>query len=95
MTKEYAPALITAINCPCLTFGKYLSWGAGPRAGQYLILGAKTRALMTGRTAPGIEDVRAVALPVLRHRLVTNFHAESDGVTADDLIGMLLDEFPG
>ncbi len=75
--------------------GKYLSWGAGPRAGQYLILGAKTRALMTGRTAPGIEDVRAVALPVLRHRLVTNFHAESDGVTADALIGMLLDKVQG
>jgi MoxR-like ATPase len=71
--------------------GQYLSWGAGPRAGQYLILGAKARALMTGRTTPDIEDVRAVAFPVLRHRLVTNFHAEADGVTTDDLVKRLLD----
>jgi MoxR-like ATPase len=71
--------------------GKYLSWGAGPRAGQYLILGAKTRAIMGGRTTPDVEDVRAVAFPVLRHRLVTNFHAEADGVTTDELIGRLLD----
>jgi len=71
--------------------GQYLSWGAGPRAGQYLILGAKTAALMEGRTTPGVEDVRAMALPVLRHRLVTNFHAEADGVSTDDLIGRLLE----
>jgi MoxR-like ATPase len=70
--------------------GQYLSWGAGPRAGQYLILGAKTRSLMQGRTTPDIDDVRAVAFPVLRHRLVTNFHAEADGVTTDDLIERLL-----
>lgn len=71
--------------------GQYLSWGAGPRAGQYLILGAKTRAIMAGRTTPDIEDIRAVARPVLRHRLVTNFHAEADGVTTEDLAGRLLD----
>jgi MoxR-like ATPase len=71
--------------------GQYLAWGAGPRAGQYLILGAKTRAIMKGRTTPEIEDVRAVAFPVLRHRLVTNFHAEADGVTTDDLVTRLLD----
>jgi len=71
--------------------GEYLSWGAGPRAGQYLVLGAKTRAVMLGRTTPDVEDVRAVAYPVLRHRLVTNFHAEADGVSADDLVGRLLD----
>lgn len=71
--------------------GQYLSWGAGPRAGQYLILGAKTRAIMAGRTTPDIEDVRAVARPVLRHRLVTNFHAEADGVTTEELVGRLLD----
>jgi MoxR-like ATPase len=74
--------------------GQYLSWGAGPRAGQYLILGAKTTAIMAGRTTPGIEDVREIALPVLRHRLVTNFHAEADGVTTDDLIARLLDTVP-
>ena len=71
--------------------GQYLSWGAGPRAGQYLILGAKTRAIMAGRTTPDIEDIRAVARPVLRHRLVTNFHAEADGVTTEELVGRLLD----
>ncbi|MCK4548567.1 MAG: MoxR family ATPase [Candidatus Krumholzibacteria bacterium] len=71
--------------------GEYLSWGAGPRAGQYLVLGAKARAVMHGRTTPDIEDVRAVAYPVLRHRLVTNFHAEADGVTTDELVRRLLD----
>jgi MoxR-like ATPase len=71
--------------------GEYLSWGAGPRAGQYLVLGAKARAVMQGRTTPDIEDVRAVAYPVLRHRLVTNFHAEADGVTTDELVKRLLD----
>ncbi len=70
--------------------GQYLSWGAGPRAGQYMILGAKTRAIMMGRTTPDIEDVRSVSFPVLRHRLVTNFHAEADGITTDDLIERLL-----
>ncbi len=71
--------------------GQYLSWGAGPRAGQYLILGAKARAIMLGRTTPDIEDVQAVAYPVLRHRLITNFHADADGITTDDLIGRLLE----
>ncbi len=71
--------------------GEYLSWGAGPRAGQYLLLGAKTRAVMKGRTAPDMEDLRAVARPVLRHRLVTNFHAEADGITTEDLVERLLE----
>ncbi len=71
--------------------GEYLSWGAGPRAGQYLVLGAKARAVMRHRTTPDIEDIRAVAYPVLRHRLVTNFHAEADGVTTDELVKRLLD----
>jgi len=71
--------------------GEYLSWGAGPRAGQYLVLGAKSRAVMQGRTTPDIEDVRAMAYPVLRHRLVTNFHADADGVTTDELVRRLLD----
>jgi MoxR-like ATPase len=89
---RYAVRLIRASRDEKLPeIGQYLSWGAGPRAGQYLILGAKARAIMTGRTTPGVEYVRAVALPVLRHRLVTNFHAEADGVTTDDLVGRLLD----
>jgi MoxR-like ATPase len=72
----------------------WISWGAGPRASQYLILGAKTRAILNGRYAPGCEDVRAVAMPVLRHRIVTNFNAEADGITTVDIIGRLLKEIP-
>ena len=68
----------------------YLSWGAGPRASQYLILGAKTKAVLDGRPTPEEADVKAMAYPVLRHRLVTSFAAEADGVTADDIVGRLL-----
>jgi MoxR-like ATPase len=68
----------------------WLRWGAGPRASQYLILGAKTRAILSGRPMPDIDDVRAVARPVLRHRLVTNFSAEADGVSAVEIIDRLL-----
>ncbi|MBU0509320.1 MoxR family ATPase [bacterium] len=69
----------------------YVSWGCGPRASQYLILGAKTRAALDGRPTPEIEDVRAVVLPVLRHRLVLSFNAEADGVKVQDLVTRLLD----
>ena len=68
----------------------WLSWGAGPRASQYLILGAKTRAVLEGRHSPDIEDVRKVAVPVLRHRIVPNFNAEADGVTSIQIIEKLL-----
>jgi MoxR-like ATPase len=68
---------------------KYVSWGAGPRASQYLILGAKARAAMDGRAMPDLEDVAAMALPVLGHRVVLNFQAEAEGVTAVSLIGGL------
>ncbi len=64
----------------------FLSYGAGPRASQYLVLGAKARAALSGRPTPEIADVNRVALPVLRHRIVTNFNAEADGVSADTLI---------
>jgi len=70
----------------------WVRWGAGPRASQYLILGAKTRALLTGRHTPDIEDVRFMAGPTLRHRLVTNFNAEADGVTAIDIVERLVRE---
>ena len=63
-----------------------VSFGAGPRASQYLVLGAKTRAAMHGRPAATIEDVRALAVPVLAHRVVTNFHAEAEGVKPADLV---------
>jgi len=68
---------------------KYVSWGAGPRASQYLILGAKARAAMDGRAVPDLEDVAAMAVPVLAHRVVLNFQAEAEGVTAEKVIGML------
>jgi MoxR-like ATPase len=69
---------------------EWISWGAGPRASQYLILGAKTRAILQGRPTPEIEDVRAVAKPVLRHRIVTNFNAEAEGMSTTDIIDRLL-----
>ncbi len=71
-----------------------VSWGAGPRAVQYLILGGKARALMHGRTHVATEDIQALAKPVLRHRLVVNFTAESEGVSQDDIIGRLVEETP-
>jgi MoxR-like ATPase len=69
----------------------YLNYGAGPRASQYLVLGAKARALLDGRITPLIEDVNAMAIPVLRHRIVPNFNAEAEGVSGVDLIQRLLD----
>ena len=68
---------------------KYLSWGAGPRASQYLIIGAKANALMNGKFSPDIEDVKKVAVPVLRHRLVRNYTAQAEGITIDDIIHQL------
>ena len=69
----------------------YVSWGAGPRASQYLVLGAKARAVLYGRFFAGVDDVRAVAFPVLRHRIVTNFNAEAEGIRSDDIIRRLID----
>jgi len=74
--------------------GQWVSWGAGPRASQYLVLGAKTRAVLMGRYAPGIEDVKAVAPAVLRHRIVTNFTAEAEGVKPERIIHDLLAAVP-
>ena len=76
------------------TVKKCVSWGAGPRAGQSLILAAKARAVLQGRYHAGIADVRHVAKPVLRHRIVTTFHAEAEGIDADSLIDHLLDAIP-
>jgi MoxR-like ATPase len=73
---------------------QWVSWGAGPRASQYLVLGAKTRAVLRGRFAPGIEDVKAVAPAVLRHRIVTNFTAEAEGVKPERIIEELLKTVP-
>jgi MoxR-like ATPase len=68
----------------------YLTWGAGPRAAQYLVLAAKSRALLTGRFNVSCDDVRASAHPVMRHRLFTNFNADAEGLSADRLVDMLL-----
>ncbi len=76
------------------TVRRCVSWGAGPRAGQSLILAAKARALLEGRFHAGIADVRLVAYPVLRHRIVTTFHAEAEGVDPDKIIAHLLEATP-
>jgi MoxR-like ATPase len=73
---------------------RWLSWGAGPRAGQYLILAAKARALMRGRLHVMLEDVAAVAGPVLRHRLIPNFNAEAEGITVEQIINKILTLVP-
>lgn len=70
---------------------EWVSWGASPRATQYLILAAKTNAVLDGRYTPGIEDIKKVVFPVLRHRIITNFNAETEGITTDRIIGLLLD----
>jgi MoxR-like ATPase len=72
----------------------YVSWGAGPRASQFLILGAKARAALRGKPTPTHEDVKAVAPAVLRHRLVANFNAEAEGVSNDDVISRLIESVP-
>jgi len=69
---------------------QYLEWGAGPRASQHLIVGAKCNALLNGKYSPDIEDVQAVALPILRHRIVRNFKAEAEGITEQKIIQELL-----
>ncbi|MEZ6064888.1 MAG: MoxR family ATPase [Planctomycetaceae bacterium] len=73
---------------------EWLSWGAGPRAVQFLLLGGKARALLNGRTHVSTEDIQALAAPVLRHRIVTNFSAESDGIRPDDVVKKLIEVTP-
>jgi len=68
----------------------YLEWGAGPRASQFLVIGAKCNALISGKYSPDIEDIKAVARPILRHRIVRNFKAEAEGITVDNIIDQLL-----
>jgi len=84
VTKEGVPEFVK----------KWVAWGAGPRAGQYLILGGKARAILQGRPYVSTEDIRAVAKPVLRHRIITNFNAEAEGINTDRIIEMLIDEIP-
>ena len=72
---------------------QWVDWGAGPRASQYLVLGAKAKALLDGRPTPDISDIRELVLPVLRHRVLPNFNAEAEGMKVDDILNQLLDHF--
>ncbi len=72
----------------------YVSWGAGPRASQNLVLAGKARAILQGRCYVATDDIRAVARPVLRHRVLTNFNAEADGVSSDDIVNQLIEAIP-
>lgn len=90
---EYAVKLVQATRpgaAGSAVANDFLEWGAGPRASQFLVLGAKCNALINGKYSPDIEDVQAVARPVLRHRIVRNFKAEAEGMTVDALIGKLI-----
>ena len=80
-------------NCPDFV-NDYVAWGAGPRASQYLILAGKARALLKGRYHVSTEDIRQVALPVLRHRIVTNFNAEAEGIKSDAIVKKLIEYVP-
>jgi MoxR-like ATPase len=72
----------------------WLSWGAGPRAGQYLILGGKARALMRGRMYVTVEDIEAVAAPVLRHRIIPNFNADAEGISVEQIVEKIITLIP-
>jgi MoxR-like ATPase len=80
-------------GCPDFV-NDYVGWGAGPRASQYLILAGKARALLQGRYHVSTDDIRAVALPVLRHRIVTNFNAEAEGIRSDTIVQKLIEFIP-
>jgi MoxR-like ATPase len=73
---------------------KWVAYGSSLRASQYLVLGGKARAILAGRYNVSVEDIQALAKPVLRHRIITNFHAESEKVTTDDIVARLLETVP-
>ena len=93
---EYAVKLISATrpnseNTPNF-INESISWGAGPRASQFLILGSKAKAILEGRPTPNIDDINSLAIPILRHRVLTNFNAETQGLKVEDLISQLLEK---
>jgi MoxR-like ATPase len=98
MVMRYAAKLVRATRptegTPPDIVKKYVSWGAGPRAGQSLILAAKARALLNSRPYVAVEDVKAVAVPVLRHRVITNYNAEADKISSDEVVKRLLASIP-
>lgn len=91
---EYAVSLATRTRPNAANtikeVNQYVSWGAGPRASQYLVLGAKCNAALNGKYSPDIEDVQAIAPLVLRHRIVLNYKAEADGLNVDQFVKTLL-----
>jgi len=91
---EYAVTLANKsrprVNGNSALADEYLEWGAGPRASQYLVLGSKCNALLNGKYSPDIEDIQAIAKPVLRHRIVRNFKAEAESISVDDIIEKLM-----
>jgi MoxR-like ATPase len=95
---DYAMDLVRATRGPAhggpAYIGEWIAWGAGPRAGQSLILAAKTRAALGGRPSVSVDDIRAVVLPVLRHRIVINYNAQAAGETSDSIIKKLLGDVP-
>jgi MoxR-like ATPase len=92
---EYAVDLVQATriheSTALASIKDYVSWGAGPRACQYLVLGAKAHAVLHGRHHVAMADIRAVAKPVLRHRVLTNFNADAEGITSDVIVERLLE----
>jgi MoxR-like ATPase len=91
---EYAVKLVSAtrpnsVNAPDF-IKESISWGAGPRASQFLILGSKAKAVLDGRPTPNIEDINSLAIPILRHRVLTNFNAETEGLKVEDIILQLI-----
>jgi MoxR-like ATPase len=98
LTVNYVARLVRATRPSDESSPKFVKelvdWGAGPRAGQYLIAGAKASAAMDGRPSVALDDVRKVAIPVLRHRISTNFQSQAEGLASEDIIGRLLEETP-
>jgi MoxR-like ATPase len=93
---EYAVNLVRSTRPETATntiVKDFISYGAGPRASQYLILGAKSRAALSGRFSPDIDDVKAVAASVLRHRIITNFNAEAENVTTTNIVAELIAKY--
>jgi MoxR-like ATPase len=95
---DYAVSLVRATRpkeqgTPAF-INEWLTWGAGPRAAQYLVLGAKAKAILSGRLNVSCDDVRRVAKPVLRHRLFTNFNADAEGISPDQVVDKLIEAVP-
>ena len=95
---KYASRLVRATRPRDPSAPKFIKelvdWGAGPRAGQFLIYGGKAMAAMDGRFSVAIDDIKKVATPVLRHRISTNFQAQAEGMTTDDVVKRLITETP-